>query len=118
MFYVVSPPDETEWCVERSTLVGLLERDWPGVVLEVGGDSTRDVVWRLATPDGEFEGSQDRAGHAQYLSGPTTTLARYAHWWRQQVPADQALVLYDESYSTVIPLDPGLSEADLSAQLG
>ena len=119
MFYVISPPEASDWLVDRDVLVQWLEQGWPGVVIEF--DSclpTRDVVWRIAMPEGEFEGSQDREGEAQYLDGPIATVVRYARWWREQVPESQALVLYDETYSTVIPLDPGVAEEDLLVALG
>lgn len=118
MFYVISAPVASDLLVERDTLVQWLAQGWPGVVIEFDRSlPTRDVVWRIAMPEGELEGSQDREGEAQYLDGPIATVVRYAQWLRQQVPESQALVLYDETYSTVIPLDPGTAEEDLLVAL-
>ena len=118
MFYVVSPPDRTDYQFERGRLITLLQRDWPGIV--VGGprdQADRDVVWTYRDPDGEIDGSQNRAGQAQYLEGPLPLVARFAAWLRRQVPAEQPLMLYDESYSTVIPLAPHIDEQQILQRL-
>lgn len=118
MFYVISPPGASDWSVDRDVLVQLLEQSWPDIAVELDSSlPTRDVAWRIAMPEGDLEGSQDREGQAQYLNGPVASLASYARWWRQQVPDAQALVLYDESYSSVVPLDPGVEEEDLVRSL-
>lgn len=118
MFYVISPPEATDWSVDQQTVVGLLQRGWPGIAVEVdGGLPTRDVVWQITLPEGELEGSQDREGQAHYLNGPIETLARYAAWWRAQVPPTQPLVLYDETYTTVVPVNPGMTAEDILAAL-
>jgi hypothetical protein len=118
MLYVVSPPDRTDWQFERGSLITLLQRDWPGIV--VGGprdEADRDVVWTYRDPYGEIDGSQNRAGQAQYLEGPLPLVARFAAWLRRQVPAEQPLMLYDESYSTVIPLSPQIDEHQILERL-
>jgi hypothetical protein len=118
MFYVVSAPDRTDYQFERGRLITLLQRDWPGIV--VGGprgQADRDVVWTYRDPDGEIDGSQNRAGQAQYLEGPLPLVARFAAWLRHQVPAEQALMLYDESYSTLIPLSPHIDEHQILQRL-
>jgi hypothetical protein len=118
LFYVISPSEETSWSVDRTTLTLLLEEHWPGATVELDGrQPTREVVWQIPMPEGDLDGSQDREGQAQYLTGLPVTLARYAHWWRQQVPPAQSLVLYDEAYSTVLPLDPGVTEHELLERL-
>jgi len=118
MFYVLSPPDRTNWQFDRERLITLLQRDWPGIA--VGGpqaQADRDVVWTYRDRDGELEGSQDRAGQAHYLEGPLPLVARFAAWWRKQVPADQPLILYDEGYSTVIPLPLTIDQQQILQRL-
>ena len=120
MFYVVTPPAETEWRVPREELAAMLRRAWPDVevwLTEAGAPDARDVVWRIRLGATELEGSQDRAGQAQYLDGPPEAVARFAAWWRRQVPEEQALILCDESYATVVTLEPRISEDQLIASL-
>lgn len=111
MFYIVSPPDQTDWHIDRDELIELLRRDWPHMTISWPHQSlaARDVIWVLSDSEGDLEGSQDREGKAQYLDGPLTAIARYAAWWRGQVSADQPLILYDESYTTVVPLEAGIT---------
>ena len=118
MFYVVSPPDRTDWQFERGSLITMLQRDWPGIVVSgPRAQADRDVVWTYRDQAGEIEGSQNRAGQAQYLEGPLPLVARFAAWLRRQVPAEQPLMLYDESYSTVIPLSPHIDDQQILRQL-
>ena len=120
MFYVMSPPEETDWHVGRDELVAMLEREWPGIEIKLSdasAPSARDVVWHLRFLEGELDGSQDRAGQAHYLEGPPTVIARFASWWRSHVPTQQPLILTDESYSTVVNLNPGVTEQDIVDRL-
>lgn len=119
MFYVVSPPDKTAWSFESARLKKLLERDWPGVeVASKGGlHPALEVTWRVHKNGDELDGSQDRAGQAQYLEGPLELIAKYAAWLRAHVDASQPLVLYDESYTKVVPLTPGIREDELLERL-
>jgi hypothetical protein len=118
--WLLSPPEETDWHVTRDELTELLRRDWPGAEVRIADDnarSTRDVVWRLQVSGGELEGSQDRAGQAQYLDGPIDTVARFTAWWRRQVPSTQPLILCDETYSTVVNIQPNMSDREILAAL-
>jgi|SRR6476660_2221114 hypothetical protein len=120
MFYVISPPEETDWHIGRDEVVAMLKQEWPGAevkLTDASAPSARDVVWRLQFSDGELEGSQDRAGQAHYLDGPPTVIARFASWWRSRVPARQQLILFDESYSTVVKLTPRITEEDILADM-
>ena len=120
MFYVVTPPADTSWHVDRQTLVKLLRSGWPDIdvrLAEAGSPAARDVVWRVRVGSDEMEGSQDRAGQAHYLEGPPEAVAQFAAWWRRQVPEQQPLILCDESYSTVVHLDSDVSERELARAL-
>lgn len=113
--FLISPPKETEWHAEREDLIELLRVGWPDI--EVGGplpgSSTRDVTWRI-TSDGEtLEGSQNVQGQCQYVDGSFDLVLRYAAWWRAHVPPGQDLILYHDSYTQVIPLNPGMSVEDV-----
>ncbi|HTD57682.1 MAG TPA: hypothetical protein VK672_02205 [Solirubrobacteraceae bacterium] len=119
MFYVISPPDHSDWQFPRDRLIERLQHDWAGATIRGpdGNEATRDVVWSYASPEGQLEGSQDRAGRVQYLNGPVSLIAEYALWWRHQVAEEQPLILYDESYTTVIPLTEGLSKEQVISAL-
>jgi len=75
------------------------------------------VTWTIAGLQGELEGSQDVRGACQYLDGPLDLIARYAAWWRDHVPAEQELVLYNQANTRVIPLRPGMSADEIEAAL-
>jgi len=119
MFYVICPPRRTDWHFDRELLIERLIADWPGV--QIGGPeaalSSRDVVWSYSSDAGVLEGSQDRAGRAHYLDGPVSLVARYAAWWRGQVPPDQPLMLCDDGYNVRVNLDPDVTPERISEQL-
>jgi hypothetical protein len=119
MFFVVSPPDTTDWTFDKDRLAALLARDWPGVIVS-SADTVHpslDTTWVIQIRGGELKGSQDRAGQAQYLEGPNDLIARYAAWWRWQVDPEQPLILYDESYTIVVPLTPGINGSEVLERL-
>jgi hypothetical protein len=120
VIWLLTPPEETDWHVTRDELTELLRRDWPGAevrITDYNAPSARDVVWRLQVSGGELEGSQDRAGQAQYLDGPIGAVARFTAWLRRQVPSTQPLILCDESYSTVVNIQPNVSDREILAAI-
>lgn len=116
MFYMITPPNETEWCVSRAELLSLLRRNWPESETRVRDDPllpAGDVEWKIVVDGQELEGSQDRSGQTQYLNGAIQVVASYALWWRQQVPPTQELIICDEAYSSVLTLSNDVSEAEI-----
>jgi hypothetical protein len=118
VFYVISPPNRTDWRFDRDVLRQRLVASWPGVQIAYEGDRhpARDIVWTYWSDGDELTGQQDTAGQAQYLRGPLELVAEYAAWWRSQVDIDQQLILYDESYATVVPLLPGIDASQIVSQ--
>lgn len=84
------------------------DRKAPGVTRGGGASRMRPI-----------EVSQKSAAPLQalHLDGPLTGLAPYAAWWRAWVPAAQPLIFYDEAYSTVIDLQPGIRSENILAEL-
>ncbi len=119
MFYVISPPGRTGWRFDDVDLAVRLRRDWEGVVVdEHPSIPQRHISWSIRAEGDELRGWQDSSGEAQYLEGPNFLIARYAAWWRAQVEPREALLLYDEGYSQVVELSPGIQADEVSGRLG
>jgi hypothetical protein len=119
VFYMISPPSETDWQFPRENLIQLLSAEWPNTEITGPEEGVRaaDVVWRHDALEGALVGAQDVPGQAISLSGPLILVARFAAWWRTKVAASQELIFYDEGFTTVISLKSGLSESDLLSAL-
>ena len=94
--WIVSPPERTDWRLDRAELVTLLSRDWPTAQIidrEEPRFQTEDLVWMIQGADGDLEGSLDVDGNGIYLDGPFGTVSSLAAWLRTVVPASIDLVL-------------------------
>ena len=109
MFYVISPPERTEWRLDQDVFVRSLLSDWPGITIHPPepDSPTRSVVWSMEDPEGGskwLEGSLDREGQAHYLRGDLGLSAEFAQWLRREVDRKQPLVFSDEAFTHVISL--------------
>jgi hypothetical protein len=120
VFYLISPPGISEWTFDLESLTEDLQHEWPqaNVVVPEDGPLRGIMVATIPTPEGSIEVSQNSAAPLQalHLDGPLRGLARYTAWWRAWVPAEQPQIFYDEAFSTVIDLRPGIRSEDILAQ--
>jgi hypothetical protein len=119
---LISPPGASDWRFDRDSLAEDLRDEWPeaSVVIPEDGPLSGVMVATIPMPEGSIEVSQNSVApdQALHLDGPLPGLARYAEWWRAWVPSQRPLVFYDESFSTVVDLRPGIRSDDILAQFG
>ena len=121
MFYLISPPETTDWGLDQDAFSQDLVSEWPAVRLSPPepDSPTRSVVWAIDDPEGGsrwLEGSLDRAGQAHYLRGDLALAAEFAGWLRRKVDPRQPLVFSDEAFTHVIELvDDGSAESIIQA---
>lgn len=116
MFYVISPPESTDWHLDHDAFARDLVSEWPRAKISSPEPDapTRSLVWSIEDPEGGsnwLEGTLDRAGQAHFLRGDLTLAAEFAHWLRQKVDPAQRLVFFDEAFTHVIPLSDDDSAA-------
>lgn len=116
MFYVISPPESTDWHLDHDAFARDLVSDWPNARISTPepDSPTRSVVWSIEDPQGGshwLEGSLDREGQAHYVRGDLTLAAKFANWLRRKVDPAQPLVFSDEAFTHVIPLSDDDSAA-------
>lgn len=100
----------TRWRASRDDLVLALRRDFPDVAFpEPDFDAHAELICMLKSGARWAMLRQQRDGQAQELSGDYDVIAEYATWWRQQVPAEQGLILFDEGLNHVLELEPGIA---------
>lgn len=109
MFYVISPPDTTDWHLDGDAFSRDLVERWPNVTFHPPEPDypTRLVVWSIPDPEGGdrwLDGSLDHAGQAHYLRGNLVLAAEYAGWLRRKIPGGQPLVFTDETFTNVVEL--------------
>lgn len=55
--WIVSPPEETDWRLDRAEFVALLSRDWPNAEI-INRDAprlqTEELVWLIRATDGDL----------------------------------------------------------------
>jgi hypothetical protein len=122
--YLISPQEETPWRMSRPDVDQLLKRLWPSVVISTPAadppEARRAMVWKVTDgPHGWFGGSLQDSGQFLVIEiGDYEDIARLAFHVKQELGPKQALLLYDESYSDVIPLEDKSEEEILRALEG
>ncbi len=107
-FFVISPPSESTWVATPSDVDAWVRQSWPEAVSQQETSAVRSIVWMW--PD-HSEAYIDAAGQAIYIEAPAPTIARFASAFTAQFAGSQPLVLYDESYTTVDPLNGTTEDA-------
>lgn len=115
MSYFISPVEETDWKLDSSALATAIQQHWPEAEVESVSDdsSNHQLEWSIKFQDHRLEGSLDRSGQAVHLDGDIDDCAAFAVWLRSEVSDAQSLVMYDESYSVDIALEPQMDQATI-----
>jgi hypothetical protein len=116
--FIVSPPEPTDWKLTPDGLADLILSRWPDA--EVGRRefpaSHEALAFRLRVAENEIEGWLADSGQSLHLDAAAVEdVARFVLWLRTQVPPEQPLLLYDQGFSSQVPLagDEALTERDL-----
>ncbi len=109
MSYFVSPRLETSLRMGPGQLADDQE-SWAGAVVRSPGSSASNhaLEWVVRTADLPVEGSLDRTCQVVHLEDDLLDCARFAIWYRGQVPEDYTLVFYGEGYSAKVDLRAGI----------
>ena len=120
MFYVISPPDATDWHLDHDVFSQDLRSAWPSVRIHPPEPEspTRAVIWSIDAEDPQaparwLEGSLDRSGQAFYLRGDLGLAADFAQWIRRNVDPRQSLVFCDEAFTHTIDLVDDMSAENI-----
>lgn len=118
MSWLISPPEETSWRMTRPEVADLLRRLWPSVEVTPADPRTKMAMFWEVTRDADdwVSGSLEDIGQCLYVKGSSEEIARLAFHVKQEFAPDQDLLLFDEAYSEVIPLEDK-SEQDILRSL-
>lgn len=117
MEYLVTPSERTDWKVELAQFSKLLSEDWPDVEMRKveNPDRMYALEWTLNVdrPNARLDGALQRSGHGIGLDGPLEGCARFAIWFRAQVPPEQPLLFYDQGCNAYVPLNENTTVDDI-----
>jgi len=106
-FFVISAPSETTWTAAPGDVDSWVRQTWPEVVSHRESTKVRSIVWEW--PD-RSEAYIEAAGQAIYIEALAPMIARFAAAFTERFARSQSLILYDEGYTTVVPLNGATEE--------
>jgi hypothetical protein len=101
MGYLISfDPKKTTWRINPRSFIESLTQDWPSSQIREINDPIRKYSheWTINRGDHELEGMLSRKETSVYIDGDLPDCGTFALWFRQRIPLEIPLVLYDENY--------------------
>jgi hypothetical protein len=120
MSFFISQEEDRGWRIETERLLEQLREQWPQAQIQVVRQPMRPYSheWSIEIGAGLLEGKIDRAGLSVALDGSADNAAEFAAWFQNEVVgSNQHLLLYDEEFSRVAHLEPGVTAAGILAVL-
>lgn len=114
--WAVSPTADTAWQLDAGDFIRRLRERWPDASAEPSERGNRLADFTVPLEDGStVEGYLARSGNALWMDGAAEPAAVVAAWLREQAPADQELMFYDQAYEVTVPLTPGITAGEIAA---
>ena len=117
MQYLITPSQSTDWQINPLEFVKNLSKQWSDIKIEKvsNPEDIYSLEWSIKPPqmgaglDGGLH--QDEQGIS--LDGYLEDCAKFAIWFRSQVPTIQELVFYDQSYNHSIELKTDTKDVEI-----
>jgi len=106
--YLVSIPDDTDWREDPEDFAAAVKARWPDAEIKQTPPESTMVLSLKFVEHGELVlGRLHRDGQALSIDADVPAAAVIATWWRQRVPDDVSLLLFDEGYEADVPVQSG-----------
>ena len=109
--FLIAAFDETKWQMVPAELERQVRAGWPQAEVWLGEARVSFTI--PLEDDYAINGGLDRGAGAVALDAGLADSARFAAWYREQVPPEQELHFFDEGATFTIALEPGVSAADI-----
>ena len=111
----VSPSADTDWRIGAADFEARLRARWPEAHAQVMTLEGIEGELEFSVPPGDapLAGVLQADGKAMSLDGELPDCAELAAWFREQVPPEQELILWDGGGSVVVPLEPGVAAEEI-----
>lgn len=117
MQYLITPSQSTNWQINPPEFVKKLSQQWPDIKIETvpNSEDYYTLEWCLKPPEmgARLDGALHQDGQGISLDGYIEDCAKFAIWFRAQVPTIQELVFYDQEYNHHIELKTNTKEAEI-----
>lgn len=101
--YFISRPDQNEWFLDIDDFSHRIQVCWPTARVR---SYPVQAEWYIEEENFVVIGRLYLSpGPVVCVEGELTTCARFALWYRQQIPTKQTIWFYDEEFSTHVTLD-------------
>ncbi len=119
MAYIVSPLEEIDLRIDVNEFMDRLKTDWPGVQIQAAGSSDDPFVlhWRLTIQEHRQLGSLHPDLQSISIEDFPPGATRFALWYRNFVPSQHRLFLYDEGFNEHVELTGNSTETQILAAL-
>lgn len=117
MEYLITPPEKTNWQINKSKFFDNFLKQWLNIKIKriTNPDNYYSLEGFIEVLDSgkilEVALHRDRQGVS--LDGYLEDCAKFAVWFRSQVPQAQKLVFYDQGYNAHIELQETTTESEI-----
>lgn len=108
MQYLITPSQSTNWQINPPEFIKILSKQWSKIKIEKASnpEDYYALAWSIKPPQMgvRLDGALHQDGQGISLDGHLEDCAKFAIWFRSQVPTIQELVFYDQGYNHSIEL--------------
>lgn len=103
------------WSITVDAFRSALERRWPGTsIMPLSSSEVYSIMWESQDPE-LTEGRLSKEGDCIVMEGNIEGCASVAAWFRELVPAAQAVTFFDQGYNADVNVRPGMTADVLAA---
>jgi hypothetical protein len=117
MEYLITPPEATDWRIDAEVFKENLVNNWSNLSLNpiVNAEDYYCLEWVIMPPrcQQRLDGALHRDRQGISLDGSLEDCAKFALWFRDFVPSNQALFFYDHGYNYHIDLQKNITNVEI-----
>jgi hypothetical protein len=110
--YLISTPEKGIEPISSSSLVSKIKSSWPDANISAETAEEIALSWSVKVENFRVDGCLFKSGHLS-MDGEVEDCIRFAIWYRQQIPQEIELVMYDDSYNDDIQLSSETTEQEM-----
>lgn len=110
--YLISTPEKENKPISASILASKIKSFWPEANISAEAAEEIDLSWSVKIENLRVDGCLFKSGHLS-MDGDVKDCIKFAIWYRQQIPQEVELVMYDDSYNDDIQLLSKTTEQEM-----